>query len=1011
VGEHAAAARFWRELEALYRAAGRPTLKSLVHLGLAQQPPIPVSASTINGWLNHKAVPTGRKNTRFLIALIDFLQARVRPDARYDRLPPAEWGRLLRAAQTERAAGKKQGRPRGMGGPALVATQMRTARRPQRPAGAARQAEGWAEVPSTGSPLIGRDRELAVLVGLVQGVVAGRGAVVLVEGEPGIGKSTLLRAAVAKAGNLGCQVFWGTGSELDQALPLQPLLDGLRVREASGNPRREMIAGFLRGEIRLDGGMDGPSVLAEQLLALIADECLARPTILVVDDLQWADQASVRLLARLAGSARDLPLLLAAALRPVPQRGDMLGLRRPAGDSGRVTLAGLTETATAELVTVLAGGTPDGALLRLAGGAAGNPLYITELVAALTRDSVLAVDERGVATLRAEPVPRSLTGVIADRLDFISGQAREVLQSASLLGNEFTVGDLAIVSGLDVATLAGILREACAAGVLAESGDHLRFRHPLIQATLKQATPAPVRAALHREAGRALAAAGATPDQVARQLLSADSASVGTPEPMAEWMLSWLAEATEVLVSQAPPVAVALLRRALDSMPLGAERQAWLASRLASALYHVGEKAAAEDVATRTLQHAGDDPDVLVDLHSALALCRIASGQSAESIAELEHVLATPGLSARHRARLLVLTARAQTSCGELENGSQAAARALAAASEAGDRWVLGWALHTLARAAIGSDQYAEALSLHDRALAFTEGDPSLTDLHLVLQINKSVVLGNLDRYEEALIISRKALHLAGQVGTAIRLAQAHGILSQVFFGIGRWSEAMEQIAIMPESIKEPDAACDELGIAAVIAFHRGEVDAAREHLDAAARHASKIGHRLVTPFVLAQSLGHEQADAPREALSTLTDWLNGGTEEVDQVSDLIPDAARLARRIGDLDTARAIAAHAAESVGRTQTPSRRANALYCRGLLDRDGLLLLDAADQYQRASRPLQRAMALEAAGSEYVRTGDTEQAQAALATAAEVYAWLGATVDAARVGTLLDSVATGE
>jgi tetratricopeptide (TPR) repeat protein len=183
------------------------------------------------------------------------------------------------------------------------------------------------------------------------------------------------------------------------------------------------------------------------------------------------------------------------------------------------------------------------------------------------------------------------------------------------------------------------------------------------------------------------------------------------------------------------------------------------------------------------------------------------------------------------------------------------------------------------------------------------------------------------------------------------------------------------------------------------------------DHLHAAAQHADRVGRRIITPFVRAQSLDHEQAGALPEALSTLTSWLDGDTEEAGQVPDLIPDAVRLATRMGDLDTARAIAGHAAESARRTQTPYRRANALYSQGLLDRDGPRLLDAAEQYRQASRPLQQAMALEAAASEYVRTGNQEQAQASLATAAQVYAGLGAAWDVARANALLDPVAISE
>jgi len=847
--------------------------------------------------------------------------------------------------------------------------------------------------------LIGRDSEMALLTGLIKEAGRGRGGSVLIEGEPGIGKSALMRAAIAQAPEAGCQVFWGAGDELSQELPLLPFLDGLRVREPSANPRRIAIVQLLRGEAGADRDADGPTVLAEQLLALVAEQCAIQPVILVVDDLQWADQASVALWGRLARSARQMPLLLAGTVRPVPQREDLLALRRVADEAARLQLSGLTDAAVADLVAALAGGRPDEGLLRLASGAAGNPLYVTELLAALARSSGLAVTETGAVELVGDAPPRSLSAAIADRIGFVAGPVRDVLRAAALLGTEFAVPDLATVLGRGVADLIPAVDEACAAGVLAESGHGLGFRHPLIRAALYDEMPAPVRAAWHRDAGRALVAAGASADRVARQLLRATGESGGPAEPMDEWMLDWLAHAADTLVGQAPGVAAELLERAVASSPAGSARHGWLASRLADALYRTGDTAAAEQVAIRTLEHAAE-PDLLVDLLWTLAQSRILAGESAESLTTLEGVLASPGISAQHRGRLLVLAARTHCHLGEAEKASRVAAGALKAATEAGDSWAMGWALHVQTLATTMQGHLTDALPLFDRALAVTESDPALADLRLMLQINQAITLGCLDQYEQAFAAAGQARDLADRVGTAIRLAQAHYALGQLLFETGRWDEALAELETVPEDLKEPGVACSELGIAAVIGFHRGETDTARRYLAAAEPHAKRIENRPISQLALAHSLDCEQADALPEALAALTAGFANSTEDLGEIEDLLPDAVRLATQTGDLSTAQTLAGHASTLATESEIPHRQANALYCRGLLDQDATCLLAAAERYLDAGRPLLRAMALEAAAGHFVEADDRGQARDAFTGAVEVYFALGAAADVARL-----------
>ena len=294
--------------------------------------------------------------------------------------------------------------------------------------------------------------------------------------------------------------------------------------------------------------------------------------------------------------------------------------------------------------------------------------------------------------------------------------------------------------------------------------------------------------------------------------------------------------------------------------------------------------------------------------------------------------------------------------------------------------------------------QTTDALPLFDRALAVTEADPALTDLRLLLQINKTMSLAALDRYQEAFAAARQGQRLASQLGAVVRVAQAQTALHQLSFDTGRWDDVMAEVETL--ALPEHGAACSDLGIAAVICFHRGDLAAARRHLAAAAPRAERIGNRVIGTLALARSLDLEQAGLLPDALAVLTAGFAENTEELEEIEDLLADAVRLAMEIGDVGTAQALTGHAAALAAESEIPHRQANATYCRGLLDHDATMLLAAAERYEQAGRPLLRAQALEAAAEEFIGCGDRGQARAAFTRAVEIYGSLGAAADVARL-----------
>src|SRR5690348_2783113 len=415
---------------------------------------------------------------------------------------------------------------------------------------------------------VGRSQELTVLRAGAEALGRGEGSVVWVEGEPGIGKSSLVAEALAAGSDPSWEIGWGIAGQLTERLPLRVMLDCLQVRPNSPDPRRahaaEVLRGFRQG---LFAGGDASVAGIELLTGLVDELSAAAPAVIVLDDLQWADDASLIVWHQLAVSIGQLRLLLIGTCRPTPRRPAVQELRAAVTRHGGavLTLGPLPENEVTALVTAMLGSPPGDTLRQLTAQAAGNPLYVRELVDAMVREQALEIGPAAAeVTAAGGQLPASLAAVLTDRLSSVSDETAQLLRIAALLGGRFTVTDLAVVLRRPASDLAAGVQEAVAAGILIGSGPDLTFRHLLIQQALDESMPAALRTALHAEAARELAATGADALSVAQQLSAAKW-------PGEAWVRQWLIESGPTLAVRAPQLGAELLRRALDETPTGDE--------------------------------------------------------------------------------------------------------------------------------------------------------------------------------------------------------------------------------------------------------------------------------------------------------------------------------------------------------------------------------------------------------------------------------------------------------
>jgi hypothetical protein len=388
------------------------------------------------------------------------------------------------------------------------------------------------------SPLVGRERERALLREQLDGVLAGRGGLVLIGGEAGIGKTALAEALLVEASDRGALTTTGRCYDLTETPPFGPWAEILAALSTERDPA-PLPAPLGGGE-----GAASQSALFAAAREHFAAVAARQPLVALLDDLHWADQSSLALLRALARQSPGLPLLLL-----VTYRADEISRRHPLfqllpllareSRAAQLELRPLSDEAVRDLTQARYALPPadDARLVRyLRERAEGHPFFLGELLTTLEDAGDLRLTDDGwqLGDLNTLRVPRLLRQVVEARLARLSDEDQRLLAVAAVIGQEVPLDLWSSVAGVGEEALLDTLERASAARLAEEmeDGARARFVHALIRETLHAATSPSRRRSWQRRVGDALAAQPAPdPDAVAYHFRQA-----GDPRA-AEWLV------------------------------------------------------------------------------------------------------------------------------------------------------------------------------------------------------------------------------------------------------------------------------------------------------------------------------------------------------------------------------------------------------------------------------------------------------------------------------------------
>ena len=804
-----------------------------------------------------------------------------------------------------------------------------------------------------GGALVGRADELAVVDGALDATGDGGALALQVSGDPGIGKTALLTELGRRAEDRGRLVLVGRASELESDLPYGIFVDALdeylqtldlgwleSLDGASAGELARMFPTFPGGKAHAVAVLDERYRAHRAIQALLAALAAEQALVLLLDDLHWADPASIDLVAALLRRPPRAPVLTVLALRTRQAPARLANALETAARSGElecIELGPLRRSDVGALLGTDVGETQARALYDESGG---NPFYLDQLVRA-GASSVRGTAVRRPLEIEDVELPQAIAVTLAEELGRLSVGARTLLDAAAVVGDPFELDLAAAAADVDEAAALAALDELLDATLLlpTDAPRRFRFRHPILRRAVHDTTRLGWRGAAHRRAAEALAERGAP--ATARAHHVAHFASAGDRRA-----IDTLREAADASAERAPQSAARWYRVALELLPVSEE-----------------------------------DGPLRLELLERLADVLAGSGRFSESHAVLEQLLELAPSDAPERRRAVVACARVEHALGRHEDAHRRLAAALERIGERRSpeavtllldlgmdafyrreyedmrRWGLeaheavtgidepqlraaASAMASVADAFTG--RVDEARAYRDEAAALVD---SLPDERLALRLNAVANLGNAETYLDRLDDAVGHLDRGLAVGRATGQGHLFPLLMQrkgfALSLLGRLDDAVEVLEQAVEAARlseSPQAIAWALLNRSWVATMVGELDTA---LDAAEESVS-LGRRLDDNPVLTWSacaLGSALVDAgePERCLEALVPA--GGGDDLPRIPGVLrcifqervtqaflalgrlDDADRVARsadalaRELDLDLARAMAARARASV------------------------------------------------------------------------------------------------